>query len=155
MKTYQSGFSCSWSRAKVMCSKPHVFANFSEFPAFNQMKMCLYGDELTLRLFVARLKSCLFVGKLKLWLVAVGLWNLFVDGKVSWVGFEAQKRNATASVRAQKSNSRAQKEQSGTERKSNRKITLAACSVGIFLGVFLVHAIPKSVIILIVHSTNQ
>ena len=59
-------------------------------------------------------------------------------------------------MRAQKSNSRAQKEQSGTERKSNRKITLAACSVGIFLGgsVFLVHGVSVyhviSIIILVI-----
>ena len=59
-------------------------------------------------------------------------------------------------MRAQKSNSHAQKEQSGTERKSNRKITLAACSVGISLGgsVFLVHGVSVhhviSIIILVI-----
>ena len=72
---------------------------------------------------------CLFVGELKLCTLIVSSSQIVkpICGQKSQEEEEkvwAQKRNATASVRAQKRKSGAQK--SGTEWKSNRRITLTS-----------------------------
>ena len=88
---------------------------------------------------------CLFVGELKLCALTVGSSRIVkpICGQKSQEENRAQKRNATASVRAQRRKSRAQKrksraQKSGREKKSNRRITLTAvcvCVCGVHCGV--------------------